>query len=67
MTMPVELHMEFEETSVIGDVNAFIAYCEDGRAYLDWCDRIAVLTEEWDAFLREHHHVWQHIIIDTSR
>lgn len=52
--MPVELRMEPEETTVIGDVDAFIAYIESGQDCLDWDDRVAVLTAECDSFLREH-------------
>ena len=61
--MPPELAAISEDTTVVGDVDAFIAYVENGQALRDWHERIAVLTEECDTFLREHSHVWSHIII----
>ncbi len=61
--LPAELAIEPEDTTVIGDIEAFIAYLESGQALRDWHDRLAALSEECDAFLREHSHVWSHIII----
>ncbi|MBM3225975.1 MAG: hypothetical protein FJZ47_19565 [Candidatus Tectomicrobia bacterium] len=61
--LPAELAINPEDTAVIGDVDAFIAYLESGQAMRDWHERLAVLAEECDAFLREHSHVWSHIII----
>jgi len=64
--LPVELAIIHEETTVVGDVDAFIDYLESGQALRDWDDRLAVQTEECDAFLYEHSHVWSHIIIRGS-
>jgi hypothetical protein len=61
--MPIELRMIDDETIVIGDVDAFIAYIENGQAQRDWHDRVAILSEECDAYLREHSYVFSHIII----
>jgi len=61
--LPAELAINPEDTAVIGDVDAFIAYLESGQAMRDWHERLAVLAEECDAFLREHSHVWSHIVI----
>jgi hypothetical protein len=61
--IPPELALTSDETAVVGDIDAFIEYVESGQALRDWHERIAVLTEECDAFLREHSHVWSHIII----
>lgn len=61
--LPAELAIEPEDTTVIGDVEAFMEYVESGQALRDWHDRIAALSAECDAFLREHSHVWNHIII----
>jgi hypothetical protein len=65
--LPAELAIAPEDTAIIGDVDAFIAYLENGQAMRDWHERLAVLTEECDAFLREHSHVWSHIIIRGSK
>ncbi len=36
MALPNELWGIPEETAVVGDIDAFMAYCEDGRAYKEW-------------------------------
>jgi hypothetical protein len=61
--MPAELAIALEETTVVGDVDAFIEYLENGQALRDWHERLAVQAEECDAFLHEHRHVWSHIVI----
>ena len=61
--MPIELELERDQTTVVGDVDAFIKYLESGQAVRDWYDRIQALTEKCDFFLREHSQEWQHIII----
>ncbi|MGE3540272.1 MAG: hypothetical protein AB7N91_22885 [Candidatus Tectimicrobiota bacterium] len=61
--LPAELSVEPEDTTVIGDIEAFMTYVENGQALRDWQDRLVALSEECDAFLREHSHVWSHIII----
>ena len=61
--MPAEIAVAPEETTVVGDVDAFIEYLENGQALRDWDERLAALTEECDAFLNEHSHVWSHIVI----
>lgn len=61
--MPIELAIVPEDTTIVGDIDAFIDYVENGQALRDWHDRLAAQTEECDAFLREHSHVWSHIII----
>ena len=61
--MPAELAVALEETTVVGDVDAFIEYLENGQALHDWHARLAAQAEECDAFLREHNHVWSHIVI----
>jgi len=65
--MPPELAIVSEDTAVVGDIDAFIEYVENGQALHDWHERLAVLTEECDAFLREHSHVWSHIIIQGQK
>ena len=39
----------------------------DSQALRDWHERLATLTQECDAFLREHSHVWSHIIIQPQK
>jgi hypothetical protein len=65
--LPPELALASEETTVVGDIDAFIEYVESGQALRDWHERLAILTEECDTFLREHSHVWSHIIIQPQK
>ena len=65
--LPVELAMAPEETTVVGDIDAFIEYLESGQSLSDWHERLTVLTAECDAFLREHSHVWSHIVIQGHK
>ena len=65
--LPPELALASDETTVVGDIDAFIEYVESGQALRDWHERLAILTEECDAFLREHSHVWSHIIIQSQK
>lgn len=64
--LPVDMTYTPEETTVLGDIDAFIAYVESGQALTDWDARISSQTAECDAFLREHGHVWGHIIIQGA-
>jgi hypothetical protein len=64
--LPVVLAVVPEDTAVVGDIDAFMDYIENGQALRDWHERIAMQTEECDAFLREHSHVWSHIIIHSG-
>jgi hypothetical protein len=64
--MPIELAIAPEETMIVGDIDAFMTYFESGQARSDWDERLAAQTEECDAFLREHSHVWSHIIIQGT-
>jgi len=65
--LPPELALASEETTIVGDIDAFIEYVESGQALHDWHARLAILTEECDTFLREHSHVWSHIIIQAQK
>ena len=65
--LPPELALASDETTVVGDIDAFIEYVESGQALRDWHERLAVLTAECDAFLREHSQVWSHIIIQPQK
>jgi hypothetical protein len=64
--LPTELIEASDETEVIGDIDAFIEYVESGQALRDWHDRLGVIAEEYEVFLREHSHVWSHIVIQTT-
>ncbi len=46
MPLPPELLDTLEETTVVGDLDAFIAYCESGQALEDWHERIAQRAKE---------------------
>jgi hypothetical protein len=48
MPLPPELLEEPEETTVVGDVEAFIAYVESGQALQDWEERLAIRLRELD-------------------
>ena len=63
--MPAELAVALEDTTVVGDVDAFIEYLENGQALHDWHERRATQSEECDAFLYEHRHLWSHIVIQA--
>ena len=49
MPLPVELLEEPAETTVVGDIEAFMAYVESGQALQDWNarlgERLRALTE----------------------
>jgi hypothetical protein len=65
--LPIELIEASDETAVVGDIDTFIEYVESGQALRDWHDRLDAIAEEYETFLREHSHVWSHIVIQTSR
>lgn len=65
--LPIELENIDEETAVVGDIDAFIDYIENGQALHDWYARLETLAAEYDLFLKEHSHVWNHIIIQTGQ
>jgi hypothetical protein len=46
MPLPPELAEAPEETTVIGDVDAFIEYLESGQAFQDWNERLAQRARE---------------------
>ena len=46
MPLPPELAEIPEETTVIGDVDAFMEYIESGQALQDWNERIAQRMKE---------------------
>ena len=46
MPLPPELLEHPDETTVIGDVDAFIDYIESGQALQDWNERLAARLKE---------------------
>jgi hypothetical protein len=48
MPLPPELIEEPADTTVVGNIDAFIAYVESGRALLDWHERITMRIREFD-------------------
>jgi len=46
MALPRELLNIPEDTAVIGNVDAFIAYIESGQAAQDWDARMAIKQQE---------------------
>jgi len=46
MPLPVELLEEPAETTVVGDLEAFIAYVESGQARQDWYARLGERLKE---------------------
>lgn len=48
MTLPNELLNVLEDTEVVGDVDAFMAYVDSGQAALDWHGRMAMRQKELD-------------------
>ena len=45
MQLPPELIDTSEETTVVGDLDAFIAYVESGQALGEWNERLARRTQ----------------------
>ena len=52
-----------EAITVIGDMDNIFWYIRTGRALQDWNRRIKELHDQFDADVREHPNVWNHIII----
>lgn len=48
MPLPPELEAEPADTTVIGDVDDFIAYVENGQALLDWQKRMDMRRKEFE-------------------
>jgi hypothetical protein len=55
-----------DDTTVLGDLDAFIAYVENGQALQDWRWLQAEAMKELNAFLRIHNHSWRHIVYSES-
>ena len=62
MPLPVVLLNTPDDTTVLGDLDAFIAYVENGQALQDWRRLQAEAAQELHTFLRVHNHSWRHIV-----
>ncbi|GIX48956.1 MAG: hypothetical protein KatS3mg131_3167 [Candidatus Tectimicrobiota bacterium] len=51
MPLPPELAATPEDTAVVGDIDALIAYIESGQALQDWEERRAALLRELEELL----------------
>ncbi len=51
MPLPPELASAPEDTTVIGDIDAFMEYIESGQALQDWNERRAALLRELEELL----------------
>ena len=60
MHSPVEIMAVSLDTTIVGDVEAFIAYVESGQALHDWQKRRADALQEIDRYLKSSHRSWQH-------
>ena len=52
MALPPELIEEPAETTVVGEVDAFMTYVESGRALKDWQERLDLRLREFDELFR---------------
>jgi hypothetical protein len=62
MPLPNELLNAMDETTVIGDLDAFMAYVESGQAWLDWRQLRAMAVKELDGFIQSRSRSWHHIV-----
>jgi hypothetical protein len=66
MPLPNALLDAPDDTTVIGDLDAFMAYVESGQAWQDWCQLHAAAVKELDRFIRARSRSWQHIVCHGS-
>ena len=59
MHLPTELFDEPDDTVIIGDLDAFMAYLESGQAWHDWHEMCATANQEIDRYIRAHAHTWR--------
>ena len=60
MYNPIELQEVSADTTIVGDVDAFIDYVESGQALHDWQERRAGALKEIERFFRTNQRVWQY-------
>jgi hypothetical protein len=64
--LPSKLIDEPDNTAVIGDLDAFMAYVESGQAWQDWRTLQEAARKELDSFLRTRNYYWRHIVYQDS-
>jgi hypothetical protein len=60
MYMPIEIQEMPADTTVMGDIDAFIAYIESGQALNEWQKCHAKARQEIERDLRSHHRLGRH-------
>ena len=66
MPLPSELLNAMDETTVVGDLDAFMVYLESGQAWQDWKRLHAAAVKELDGFVQARSRSWRHIITQSS-
>lgn len=66
MPLPNELISTADDTTVIGDLDAFMVYVESGQALHDWRRLQASARKELDGFMQTRGRSWHHIVSSRS-
>lgn len=66
MPLPSELLDATDETTVVGDLDAFMVYLESGQAWQDWRRLHATAVKELEYFMQSRSRSWHHIITAGS-
>lgn len=66
MLFPDEFVDEPNETTVVGDLDAFMNYLENGQALQDWYALRQTACKELEWFLQSRNHTWRHIVRQGS-
>ena len=59
---PDELVDEPGDTAMVGDLDAFMSYVENGQALQDWQALRRTANQELEGFLQSRKHTWRHIV-----
>ena len=62
MPLPSELLDATDETTVVGDLEAFMVYLESGQAWQDWRRLHATAVQELEGFMQARSRSWGHIV-----
>ena len=66
MPLPSELLNAMDETTVVGDLDAFMVYLESGQAWQDWRHLHATAVKELEGFIQSRSRSWRHIVTQGS-
>ena len=66
MFFPNEFVDEPNDTAVVGDLDAFMHYLENGQALQDWHALCQTACKELEWFLQSRNHTWRHIVRQGS-